>query len=72
VENYFSHKIITLYSDNGGEYMALQDYLSLHGIFHLTTPPHTPQHDGYFERRHHHIVEIGLTLLSHASLPTTF
>jgi len=52
--------------------MALQDYLSLHGIFHLTTPPHTPQHDGYFERRHHHIVETDLTLLSHASLPTTF
>ena len=72
VENYFSHKIITLYSDNGGEYIALKDYLSLHGISHFTTPPHTPEHNGYSERRHRHIVETGLALLSHASLPTTF
>ena len=72
VENYFSKKIITLYSDNEGKYMALKDYLSLHGIFHLTTPPHTPEHNGYSERRHRHIVETDLTLLSHASLPITF
>ncbi|KAL6324620.1 hypothetical protein AAG906_013433 [Vitis piasezkii] len=52
--------------------MVLKDYLSLHGISHFTTPPHTPEHNGYSERRHRHIVEIGLTLLSHASLPTTF
>ncbi|RVW88563.1 Retrovirus-related Pol polyprotein from transposon RE1 [Vitis vinifera] len=55
-----------------GEYMVLKDYLSLHGISHFTTPPHTPEHNGYSERRHRHIVETGLTLLSHASLPNTF
>ena len=52
--------------------MVLKDYLSLHSISHLTTPPHTPEHNGYSERRHRHIVETGLALLSHASLPTTF
>ena len=72
VENYFHHKITTLYSDNGGEYLSLKDYLSKAGITHLTTPPHTPEHNGYSERRHRHIVETGLTLLSHASLPLTF
>ncbi|KAJ9547961.1 hypothetical protein OSB04_020504 [Centaurea solstitialis] len=72
VENYFQHKIISFYSDNGGEYMGLKDYLSRHGISHLTTPPHTPEHNGYSERRHRHIVETGLALLSHASIPTTF
>ncbi|KAK9200192.1 hypothetical protein WN944_015388 [Citrus x changshan-huyou] len=58
--------------DRVGKYMALKDYLSLHGISHLTTPPHTLEHNGYSERRHRHIVETGLTLLSHALLPLTF
>lgn len=52
--------------------MALKDYLSLHNISHLTTPPHTPEHNGYSERRHRHIVETSLTLLSHTSLSLTF
>jgi hypothetical protein len=28
-------------SDNGGEFIALKSYLSLHGIGHYTTAPHT-------------------------------
>ena len=32
----------------------------------------TPERNGYFERRHRHIVKMGLTLLSHASLPLIF
>ncbi|WKA01920.1 hypothetical protein VitviT2T_020169 [Vitis vinifera] len=72
VETQFQKKIHTLYSDNGGEYLALRTFLTTHGITHLTTPPHTLEHNGYFERRHHHIVETGLTFLSHASLPLTF
>ena len=43
--------------------------LSTLGIQHLKTPPHTPQHNGTAERRHKHIVETGLTLLSQAKLP---
>ena len=69
MENYFKQKIITIYSDNGGEYQALTSFLALHGISHLTTPPHTLKHNGYSERRHHHIVKTGLYLLSHASIP---
>ncbi|KAL6335439.1 hypothetical protein AAG906_029682 [Vitis piasezkii] len=72
VETHFQKKIYTLYSDNGGEYLALQTFLTTHGITPLTTPPHTPEHNGYSKRRHRHIVETGLTLLSHASLPLTF
>jgi len=72
VENYFQHRIITLYTDNGGEYLGLRNFLSKAGITHMTTPPHTPELNGYSERRHRHIVETGLTLLSHASLPLTF
>jgi len=72
VENYFNQRIVTLYSDNGGEYSALKAFLSKTGITHLTTPPHTPELNGYSERRHRHIVETGLALLTHASLPLSF
>ena len=46
--------------------------LTTHGITHLTTPPHTPKHNGYFEPRHRHIGEKILTLLHQASIPLTF
>ncbi|KAG7536467.1 Integrase catalytic core [Arabidopsis suecica] len=72
VENRFQTRIGTLYSDNGGEYIALRSYLSEQGISHYTSPPHTPEHNGISERKHRHIVEMGLTLLSHASVPKTY
>ncbi|CAA7017240.1 unnamed protein product [Microthlaspi erraticum] len=46
VENRFHTKIGTLFSDNGGEFLALRQFLSTHGISHLTSPPHTPEHNG--------------------------
>lgn len=69
VENHFNTKIVTVYSDGGGEYTALKDFLSTLGIQHLKTPPHTPQHNGMAERRHKHIVDTGLTLLYQAKVP---
>ena len=72
VEKFFGHPIVSFYSDNGGEYIALKHFFSTHGISHYTTPPHTPEHNGVSERRHRHIVETGLSLLTHASLPLMF
>lgn len=72
VETRFSAKIKTLYSDNGGEFISLKPFLTLHGISHYTTAPYTPQQNGVFERRHRHLVETGLTLLSDASLPLSY
>ncbi|CAA7014679.1 unnamed protein product [Microthlaspi erraticum] len=69
VENHFKSRIDTLYSDNGGDFIALRSFLASHGISHLTTPPHTPEHNGLSERKHRHVVETGLTLMSEASLP---
>ena len=37
VEKHLNQNIHTLYSDNGGEYIALSNFLILHGISHLTT-----------------------------------
>jgi hypothetical protein len=72
VENYFKQKIVTLYFDNGGEYIVLTEFFVIHGISHLTTPPHTPEHNGFVDRCHRHIVETGLSLFIHASLPRIF
>ncbi|CAA7049102.1 unnamed protein product [Microthlaspi erraticum] len=64
VENKFQQRVGTLFSDNGGEFIALREFLASKGISHLTSPPHTPEHNGLAERRHRHIVETGLTLLT--------
>ena len=73
VENYFTTTIKTLYYiDNGGELLVLWSFLATHGTTHLSTPLHTPEHNRYSKRRHRHIVETGLTLLHHASIPLTF
>lgn len=72
VENQLNTKIKTFYTDNGGEFITLRSFLANQGISHLTTPPHTPEHNGLAERRHRHIVETGLSLLTHASVPTEY
>lgn len=72
VEIFFKTKIKQPFSDNGEEYIKLQSHLSSSGISYLTSPPHIPEHNGYAERRHRHIVEKGLALLSHAKIPITY
>jgi transposase InsO family protein len=72
VENRFQLKIKSIYSDNGGEFVALKYYFTTNRISHYTTAPHTPQQNGVSERRHHHLVETGLTLLHDVSLPLQY
>ena len=72
VEKYFQLPIKVWYSDNEGEFEALKPYLSLKGITHLTTPPHTREHNGYSEKRHRHIVETFFTRLTRASMPLKY
>jgi histone deacetylase 1/2 len=42
------------------------------GISHHVSCPHAHQQNGSAARKHRHIVEIGLTLLAHASMPLKF
>ena len=72
VEHQFGTKILTIYSDNGGEYKALTSLLASYGIKHLTTPPHTSESNGISERKHTHLVETGFTLLHQASMPQNY
>lgn len=42
------------------------------GINHHVSCPHAHLQNGSAERKHRHIVEVGLTLLSHSSMPLKF
>lgn len=56
----------------GGEFRPFTKYLTSLGISHWLICHHTHHQNGVVERKHRHIVELGLTLLSHASIPITF
>ena len=73
-ETQFSSKLKTLRSDGGGEYISkeFKSYLSTCGILHQLSCPYTPQQNGLVERKHRHIIETTITLLSKASLPFQF
>lgn len=72
VEHSFNTKIKAMQTDWGGEYQRINSFFSHIGIAHLVSCPHTHQQNGSAERKHRHIVEIGLALLSHASMPLKF
>jgi histone deacetylase 1/2 len=72
VELQFNCTIKTVQTDGGGEFRPLTKYLTNLGIIHRLTCPHTHHQNGLVERKHRHIVETGLTLLSQASLPMKF
>ena len=71
VENQLNSKIKILRTDNGGEFTfnAFKLFCSSHGITHQFSCPHTPQQNGVAERKHRHVVEYALTMLSHSKLP---
>jgi histone deacetylase 1/2 len=56
----------------GGEYEKLNGFFQKIGIVHHVSCPHAHQQNGYVERKHRHIVEVGLALLANASMPLTF
>jgi histone deacetylase 1/2 len=69
VEHLLGHKILHVQSDWGDEYRNLNTFFHKLGIIHRVACPHTHQQNGAAERKHRHIVETGLTLLAHASVP---
>jgi histone deacetylase 1/2 len=68
-ERKFNRKIISVQSDWGGEYEKLNSFFQRIGISHHISCPHTHQQNGSTERKHRHIVEVGLALLANASMP---
>jgi len=66
------HPLKSLQTDWGGEYKSFTKYLTDLGITHRLICPHTHHQNGVVERKHKHIVDLGLTLLTQASLPLTY
>jgi histone deacetylase 1/2 len=67
----FNRKIIAVEPDWGGEYTQLHLFRQI-GITHLVSCPHAYQQNGAAERKHHHIVEVGPSLLANAHMPLKY
>lgn len=69
VKNCFSSKIISVQSDWGGEFRPLHNIFKKIRISYRITCPYSHQQNESVERRHKHIVETGIPLLAHSSMP---
>jgi hypothetical protein len=72
VERFFNTPIKSVQSDWGGEYHSISTFFTNCGVVHRVSCPHTHQQQGSIERKHRHIVETGLSLLSHAHMPLRY
>ncbi|KAG8478414.1 hypothetical protein CXB51_028231 [Gossypium anomalum] len=68
----FGCSIKVLQSDWGGEFRSFPKALAQLGIHHQFSCPHTFEQNDLVERKHRHIVDVGLTLLAQASVPMRF
>jgi histone deacetylase 1/2 len=71
VERQFNTKVLAVQSDWGGEYQSLNTFFKHLGISHHVSCPHAHQQRSA-ERKHRHIVEVGLFLLAHAQMQLKF
>nr|AAC67200.1 putative retroelement pol polyprotein [Arabidopsis thaliana] len=74
VENQLNHKISVFQCDGGGEFVnhKFLQHLQNHGIQQHISYPHTPQQNGLAERKHRHLVELGLSMLFQSKVPLKF
>lgn len=74
MEQQTGNRVITIRSDNGGEYVskALGDWLRQRGITHQFSAPYTPQQNGVAERLNRTILErVRAMLITAGDLPFT-
>lgn len=71
VENLFDRKIKTLQSSDAKKFLPHEFQMELQnrGIVCRVSYPHMPQQNGFAKCKHHHIIDVDLTLLAHAHLP---
>ena len=72
VETQFEAKIKTVQTDSGGEYVTFTPFLTNLGILHRLSCPITSQQNGRVEQKHRHVVEVGLSMMSFASMPLKY
>ncbi|KAG8482529.1 hypothetical protein CXB51_024309 [Gossypium anomalum] len=68
-ERSFGCQLLALQTDGDGEFQAFKSYLAHHGIRQRITCPYSSEQNGLVERKHRQIVEKGLSMLAHASMP---
>jgi len=73
-ETYTGNKIITIRTDNGGEYTSneFKNHLKEKGISHQLTTAYTPQLNGVAERMNRTLWERAQCMLNYANLPDKF
>lgn len=59
-------------SNYEGEFRTFTNYLTKLGVSHRVTCPHMFNQNGKVERKHKHVIKMGLTLLSHDFIPLHF
>ena len=59
-------------SNWGGEYEKLNSFFTKVGISHHVSCPHAHQQNSSAERKHRHIVEVGLAILARAPMSLKF
>jgi hypothetical protein len=74
VENFTGRKVMTLRTDNGGEFTSkrFEAHLKACGIRHELTTPKTPEQNGAAERLNRTLVETIRAMLLDANLPHKF
>jgi hypothetical protein len=68
VERLFDKKILAIQTDSGGEYQKLNTFFQQTDISHHVSYPYAHQQNGSAEQKYRHIIEVGLSLLAHASM----
>jgi hypothetical protein len=73
-EKHYNSSIHFLRTDCGGEFTstAFNSYCANSSIIHHLTCPHTPQQNGVAERKHKHLIQTTLALLSQSGLSLSY
>jgi hypothetical protein len=69
-ENQLNTTIKTLRTDDGAEYKLIAR--TFPQLTHQITCMHTPEQNGLVERKHRHVIDLSLVIISHAALPLSF
>jgi hypothetical protein len=70
VKNLLSYKIQTIQCDGGTEFKSL--IAQYPEITFQVSCPYTPEQNDIAERKHHHMVELSLATMMHASTPLSY
>lgn len=63
-----------LQTDGGVEFInnKMRQHLIDHGIHHRISCPYTPEQNGIAERKHRHLIELGLSMMFYCHLPLKY